>query len=544
MYKKINWNKKLLTTLTTTFAALTLLTTLSVGFLANDNITYKDDDDTPEDDAEEEALKRAQALAIENQFYNEALKSIYGTTNLKWDTPYFGDYDYDDIVSWTIADPTSTSFTDSLLYKSTAYVTIYGETDLVGSPFNVYINDIFKQEKETDVMFSFSKDFGYDGLGGSADDAALIEFLKLDSLTKYETILQNKVNSIEWYDGLGFNTLINVPSIKKKTFQKLYSYSWLWQEEGYNASRYDFNLTQKLVNNPIALVWSINEVGSGWNTQDLIKKENEVKATDYNDANWQTKVDNSDATTAVKEKTLAFWETDDSTSFDGIKVGKSGYGIENVMDIDYTWDQDINGDMGYTKLGNYNARYNDSNNNHGLDIPNGIDNGAGGTDLAAASESKWIINDQEVPNQNFIGVSRADNDLSIAKVQTISPVKVGVTSSWNTTGGYFTSYKYLFNFTVYEDSTGYKYINNQPVNTGDTPVIGGSSNLWEWFNFDTTTDARMEMFVIDQLITADSGIFTSAKKYWYNKDFYIELFGDNKDDYESLIDPGLIKTED
>jgi hypothetical protein len=44
--------------------------------------------------------------------------------------------------------------------------------------------------------------------------------------------------------------------------------------------------------------------------------------------------------------------------------------------------------MGYTKLGNYNARYNDSNNNHGLDIPNGIDNGAGGTDLAAASESK------------------------------------------------------------------------------------------------------------------------------------------------------------
>jgi hypothetical protein len=54
----------------------------------------------------------------------------------------------------------------------------------------------------------------------------------------------------------------------------------------------------------------------------------------------------------------------------------------------------------------------------------------------------------------------------------------------------------------------------------------------------------MEMFVIDQLITADSGIFTSAKKYWYNKDFYIELFGDNKDDYESLIDPGLIKTED
>jgi hypothetical protein len=46
-------------------------------------------------------------------------------------------------------------------------------------------------------MFSFLKDFGYDGLGGSADDAALIEFLKLDSLTKYETILQNKVNSIE-----------------------------------------------------------------------------------------------------------------------------------------------------------------------------------------------------------------------------------------------------------------------------------------------------------------------------------------------------------
>jgi hypothetical protein len=39
-------------------------------------------------------------------------------------------------------------------------------------------------------MFSFLKDFGYDGLGGIADDNALIEFLKLDSLTKYETTLQ------------------------------------------------------------------------------------------------------------------------------------------------------------------------------------------------------------------------------------------------------------------------------------------------------------------------------------------------------------------
>lgn len=488
----------------------TMLVIASLGFsfgvatLKNRNISTNDDEI-------DESNKKKRAEATEILFYENALTTLY-QGSLNWDDTYYGKWDKDDIL--LDLDEENFDIFETNLYKASGYAVIYQDTELFDKYFYDYIREIV-----------FGYDNAKDVLQACINEAPNGDLLNLPSINDL---------SQPWSTSICLEEIGKIPSVKLKTLQSMYSNTFLWQKNIGSGARYDFNLTRELASQTPAFVWNFVEKGSSW-PGDIVDASNNVKSGLYSGDEWNVKTDNStSASSHIRKQLTLLNDNSDATvgnevskGFDNIYSSSSKYSNDSIHDFDNSWEIETSTGIGRTIYGDYSFKSSQN--------PSGT--------IIASENSAKFVKERRQDGTNLYGVSREDSDFKFSKTIPILPARFGVESSWDNTQNHYREYKFRFNYYETTDGTT-DWITDVDETDGGT-ITSIATDMWEYIGIDATNfdidQLAFEVFILNNLQTSNSNIFTQAKRHWYNKGFYIELYGQEKEDLEHLIDSDLIK---